>query len=163
MTQVLENSRLSSEIMPHFVASVKAVLSTMLGWSVEEGELKRGNHILTGHDVSGLIGFAGTLRGTIAVSLEQEVAFAAAEVFLGDKPSTINVDVMDLVAELANMVGGGAKDRLNLPGISLGLPTAINGKGHTLTFEPGAEVETLSLTCPHGQIEIQVAVRMKND
>lgn len=66
----------------------------------------------------GFIGVSGTLQGSIVVSLDQDVAFAAAESFLGSRPSSINAEVIDMVGELTNMNAGAGKDRIGIPGIA---------------------------------------------
>ncbi len=45
------------------------------------------------------------------LSVEQEVALAAATAFLGAPPENVNADVIDTVGELTNMIGGSSKDR----------------------------------------------------
>ncbi len=108
----------------------------MLGWEVNLCDSESSSGFLSKYDVSGIIGFTGKLKGTVVISIDQEVAFAAAESFLGDRPQSLNEDVIDMVGELANMVGGNAKERMNIVGIDLGLPTVISGKGHTVRFDP---------------------------
>ena len=91
--------------------------------------------------------------------MEKEVAFAAAETFIGDRPTTINSDVLDLVGELANMIGGGAKDRLNISGVVLGLPTMVSGNDYKISFKPDVEIETVQFQTPSGSLSIQIAMR----
>lgn len=142
-----------------FVESTKAVFSTMLGWEVKLTEVARVNTYLAKHDVSGIIGFSGAVRGTVVISLDQEVALSAVEAFLGMRPTSIDADVMDSVGELANMVAGGAKERIGIAGIGLGLPTSVAGKDHRITFEPGAAVELLQFSTPHGPFSIEIGMR----
>jgi len=102
---------------------------------------------------------SGALRGTIVVSVDQDVAFAAAESFLGSKPDSINEEVVDMVGELTNMIGGGGKDRIGIPGILLGLPTVVSGKGHCVWFDHGAHVEIFQFSSPHGPFTVEIGVR----
>lgn len=111
------------------------------------------------YDCSGLIGVSGTVRGSIVVSVDQDVAFAAAESFLGARPTTITSEVIDMVGELTNMIAGASKDRMGVPGITLGLPTVITGKGHTVTFDHGAHVEILQFSSPHGPFTVEIGIR----
>jgi CheY-specific phosphatase CheX len=57
------------------------------------------------------------------------------------------------------MIAGGGKDRIGIPGILLGLPTVISGKGHTVTFDHGAHVEILQFSSPHGPLTVEIGVR----
>jgi len=155
----LSEIELKSEYLPAFIASTEAVFRAMLGWQLSVETTCKGKEFRPGHDVTGIIGFAGGLKGTIVVSIDKEVAFAAADIFIGQRPTTINGDVLDLVGELANMIGGGAKERFAFPDIVLGLPTTVSGKDYKISFNPGIEVETVQFLCPFGSLTIQIAIQ----
>lgn len=151
---------LQSVNIPAFIASTKAVFSTMLGWDVSVEATDRNIEFRPGRDVNGIIGFSGGLKGTIVVSIDREVAFAAADIFIGERPTAINGDILDLVGELTNMIGGGAKERFAFPNIVLGLPTTISGKDYRISLNPGIEVETVQFQCPSGSLTIQIAIQL---
>lgn len=153
-----ENAWMAENLTMPFIQSTTTVFSKMLGWNLELEATESSNRFQSNHDVSGIIGFSGALRGTIVIGIDQEVALAAAA-FFGGKPTAIDAGVMDMVGELANMIGGSAKDRLITSGVNLGLPTVICGKGHRVSNDPGATVELLSFTCPHGPITVEVGIR----
>ena len=111
--------QINSIYLPNLIASTKAVFKTMLSWEVTVESVGKYDEFQPGRDVTGIIGLAGAMKGTIVVSVEKEVAFAAAEVFVGVRPSKVDGDVLDLVGELANMIGGGAKERFGNPSIAL--------------------------------------------
>ena len=68
-------------------------------------------------DITGLITFASdTVRGSVALSLDEQLALMVFERFTGDRATSLNADVTDCVGELANMVAGGAKSRLSETG-----------------------------------------------
>jgi chemotaxis protein CheX len=159
MTQTTTATGLQTSYLPVFIDSTKAVLSTMLGWECEAGPMVKSETSRPAHDISGIIGFGGALQGTIVISVEKEVAFEAAHVFLGDRPTAVDSDVRDLVAELANMIGGGAKERIGHSDIALGLPTAVSGADHVINFERGAEVEIVEIRTAFGCLTILVAMR----
>lgn len=141
------------------IISTKSVFSMMLGWQVESGEPTTNRTCRSTHDVSGLISLSGPTKIGIVVSLSQEVAFEAAKAFLGTKPKEIDSDVLDMVGELANMIGGSAKDSLGLSGLQLGLPTVVAGSGHVVAFEPSAKVTSLPFSTAHGPLTIQVCTK----
>lgn len=134
----------------------------MLNWETELIGIHSNDGFMSKYDCSGFIGVSGPLQGSIVVSLDQDVAFAAAEAFLGSRPSAINAEVIDMVGELTNMIAGASKDRIGIPGITLGLPTVITGKGHTVTFSNSAHVEILQFSSPHGQLTVEIGVRGLN-
>ncbi len=161
MTQTitLDPAFTAEDLTTPFIDSTTSIFSKMLGWNVEVGHSKKSNRFQSNHDISGIIGFSGTLRGTIVIGLDQEFAFAAAEAFFGGKPTSIDEEVLDMVGELANMIGGNAKERMTITGVNLGLPTVICGKGHRVSFDPGAQVELLPFTCAHGPLTVEVGIR----
>ncbi len=131
----------------------------MLNWETELIGISANEAFLSRFDCSGFIGVSGALQGSIVVSFAQEVAFAAAEAFLGTRPTSINAEVIDMVGELTNMIAAASKDRIGIAGITLGLPTVITGKGHTVSFANSAHVEILQFSSPHGQLTVEIGVR----
>ena len=156
---IIELSNKRKRLIHPFVECTKNVFSMMLNWETELIGVFSNEKFMSKYDCSGLIGVSGALRGTIVVSLDQDVAFAAAEAFLGTKPLTIDEEVVDMVGELTNMIAGAGKDRIGIPGILLGLPTVIAGKGHSVWFDHGAHVEILQFSSPHGPLTAEIGVR----
>ena len=151
--------QLAESYVPAAAASAHTLFSTLLGWQVEPYQEETTGEFSTGLDISGIIGFTGVLRGTIVISFDQEVTFAAVEALLGDRPSDITLDVCDTVSELANMIAGGVKDFIKIEEIALGMPTTVSGEGHTIVFDSGSEVERVGFHTPAGRVFIQIAVR----
>jgi chemotaxis protein CheX len=156
---VLDISEKRKKLIQPFANCTKDVFSMMLGWETELIGLYSNESFVSKHDCSGLIGVSGALRGSIVVSVDQEVAFAAAEAFLGSRPNTFNAEVIDMVGELTNMIAGAGKDRIGIPGITLGLPTVVSGKSHSVSFDHGAHVEILQFKSPHGPFTVEIGVR----
>lgn len=158
-TAPVTKSKISREqFIGTFVEATRKVFSTMVGWEV----CLTNNHSSRGftakYDISAIIGFSGKIRGTMVVSVDQEVALTAAGEFLGAKPTEVSADVIDMVGELTNMIGGSSKDRLGIAGAELGLPAVIYGRGHQVTFQPSAHVEVLQFTTPFGPFSIEIGI-----
>lgn len=153
------NSLTADQLTTPFIDSTQNVFSMMLGCSVDLIDAAQYDATHSDFDLSGIIGFTGSLRGTIAISFDQNVGFSIAETLLGVRPSKIDNDVRDIVGELANMIGGNAKERLNSPDIFLGLPTVVSGHGHEISLDPDAEVHQLYFSTPWGVLAIKVALR----
>jgi chemotaxis protein CheX len=158
-TIIKGTSRPTEDLSVPFIESAKSIFSIMLGWKIEAGESSRSNRFQSNHDISGIIGFSGSLRGNMVIGINQEFAFAVAEAFFGGTPTSIDAEVVDMVGELANMIGGNAKERLITTGINLGLPMVIFGKGHRVSFDPGAHVELLPFHSDFGSFTLEVAIR----
>lgn len=156
--QAIENE--NCLVLPdHFITSAKAVFTTMVGCDLEVGPIVQNSTYRAKHELSGIIGFTGKVQATVVISLDKEVAFAVAEAFLGDKPNTINADVLDLVGELSNMIAGGAREKLNISGVGLGLPTAISGKDHIVCFDQGIEITHVPFVTPWGNLTVDFGAR----
>ena len=80
--------------------------------------------------VVALIGVAGPWTGTGTVSCSPEVACRICRQMLMSETESINEEVLDAVAELANMIVGGAKTELELElgPLGLSIPTVIYGR-----------------------------------
>jgi chemotaxis protein CheX len=143
-----------------FSSCTKKVFSTMLGWDIVLADQTQSRGFISKYDVSGIIGFSGGLRGTLVVSCAAEMTYSAAESFLGSRPIAITEDVVDLVGELTNMIGGSSKDRLGISGIELGLPAVVSGIGHRVSFQPSAHVEILHFVCDAGPFTVEIGFRL---
>ncbi len=83
--------------------------------------------------LSGMIGFAGDLRGTVVIHLPAKVAIAITNAFLELDLDEVNDEVKDAIGELANMVAGGIKYLLPeaVQDVQLSIPSVISGRGYT--------------------------------
>lgn len=63
-------------------------------------------------DVSGIIGFTGSVVGSMAVSFSEKCILKIVSSMLGEEYSTITRDIEDAVGEITNMISGDARKRL---------------------------------------------------
>jgi chemotaxis protein CheX len=138
--------------------STEGVFSTMCGWEMICGSRSSTEGFSSSHDISGIIGLSGAIKATIVVSISNELVFSAAEAILGQRPTSINADVVDLVGELANMIGGNAKERLSMPSVSLGLPTVVAGTGHFIAYNSRMAISMIPFVCEHGPLSIELGL-----
>jgi chemotaxis protein CheX len=142
-----------------FVESTQAVFSMMLGSPIEWVADCQCACFDSALDLSGVISYSGAIRGTIVIRLDLNVAFSVTETLLGSRPDSVNGDVRDAVAELANLIAGNAKERLNNAEVSLGLPTVSSSQGVALAADANDELRRLCFTTPWGPIVIEMALR----
>ncbi len=140
------------------IESTESVFATMCGWSLDRGSITKYDGFSPRHDISGIIGLNGALKATVVVSFDQELMFAAAEKFLGDRPCSLNGDVVDLVGEFANMIGGNAKERLSIPNVVLGLPTVVAGAGHFIAYSSHMAVTMIPFHSQHGSMSVELGL-----
>lgn len=124
-----------------FIRSTRALFSTMLGAELQRADVKAGKDNVKTNGFIALISFNGTVRGVIALVFPQDTANAIARRLLGDGTSLSEGDVADTMAEMANMVAGGAKaDFVQEDGtpVVLGLPTVMRGSEARVDYPVGA-------------------------
>lgn len=88
---------------------------------------------MEGPMISGMIGLAGDLQGTVLIHLPAPVAIAITNAFLGLEINAVDDDVKDAIGELTNMVAGGIK--FLIPGkdqdIELAIPSVVCGQSYS--------------------------------
>ncbi len=112
-------------------------------------------------ELSGIVGISGSMKATTVINIDTDLAFAISEAFLGERPTEVDAGVVDMIGELANMIGGNAKERLSAPGLSLGLPTVITGDGHCVAFAHDMQLRVISFECESGNLQLEVGCSSK--
>lgn len=119
-----------SQIDP-FINSVHEFCTTMLQLPVEHGSVvvraKAGNQ----GDLMAFVGLSGPVRGTAMLAFPVETAMALVGRMLGITIEDVDENVVDGLAEMINIVAGGAKKALletnDIP-VELSIPSVIQGK-----------------------------------
>lgn len=144
------------EYINPFLTSLSNAFSTMLGVEVERGQLhlKDGNHPV--HEISGVIGLSGNAVGMVVLSFSKNVALKAASAMLMTEATEINADVIDAVGELANMVAGAAKSKLEEYQLSISLPSVITGRDHEVRFPSNVRAISIPYETPWGEMTLEV-------
>ncbi len=146
------------EYINPFVVSTRSVFATMLGWEITRGAPYVKDTHQPHHDVSGVIGLSGRAKGTVVLSLDRDVALAATEALLGERPHEIGEEVVDAVGELANMIAGGAKAKLEEFAMRVSLPSVITGKAHTVQFPSRATKIAIPFESEVGPLMVEVGL-----
>jgi chemotaxis protein CheX len=111
--------------------AAKDVFSTMLGLEIEIGEsFAEDGFPPESQKVVALIGLAGEWIGTGIVGCSPEFACRIASIMLMSDYQAVNDDVLDAMAEMANMIFGNVKTELeeHLGVLGLSIPTVIFGR-----------------------------------
>lgn len=119
------------EYINPFLESIQETFSTMLGFAPLRGEVGVSKSGAMAHEITAVIGLTGPVRGTVALSFPTQTARALVERLTGQAEAAVEETVSDGLAELVNMVAGGAKAKLNGNGsavIGLSLPTVVRGE-----------------------------------
>jgi chemotaxis protein CheX len=135
------------------VARVAAsIYETMLGLPVRE--VPRGREPLSA-SLTGAIYYAGTWKGALLVECAREQAIEWTARLLSLDPPLDAEDIRDGLAELTNMIAGNLKPLLP-SGVSLSLPSVVEGSDYSLRIRGGNLAETLYLADPLGPFRISL-------
>ncbi len=152
-----------TEYLNPFITSIISLFDTMLDVKIKRGTPFISPDPLPEHEVSGIIGLTGKAKGVAVLSLGEETALHCTERLLGERPSAINADVVDAVGELANIVAGGAKAQLQQLDMTLGLPSVITGKDHTIGFPSDLTPVCIPFECQWGPVTLQVGLKEQTE
>lgn len=113
--------------------SVSEVITTYTGSAPEliGTEARKEDFALA--EISSIIGLTGEkLQGAFVVSLDRNLLFQLMEALLGERPSDLNQEALDMAGELANMICGAFRRRFENFGATLkaSVPSMITGKDY---------------------------------
>jgi chemotaxis protein CheX len=139
-------------------AATHEVFNTMLAMEVEGGEAyveTEGSPSSEG--VVALIGLAGRWVGTASLSCSAPFACKIASQMLMMDAQAVDGDVLDAVAEIANMIIGNVKTGLeqDLGPMGMSIPTIIFGKNFSARSAGSEEWLTVPFTCDAERIEVK--------
>lgn len=97
--------------------------------------------------------FLGEFRGSVLIHCNAEQAIAFACRMLGESLDLVNDDVRDVLAELANVVGGNLKSIFSPRGI-LSLPMVAEGENYVLHLSDASSSTTVGFDSEAGPFYI---------
>ncbi len=118
-----------------FIESVNELFTTMLGCAPERGRVGLVKPGGPSDDLTAVIGLSGPVRGTVALSFPDSTARAMVGRLTGLPEADLSDSLGDGLAELVNIVAGGAKAKLNTGGgtvTDLSLPTVVRGQNYSV-------------------------------
>ena len=148
------------EYINPFISATTNAFETMVNCKLTRGEIRLLNGESPSHPISGIIGLSGKAVGTVVLSLSEQVALKAASALLMTEVSEINDDVIDAVGELANMVAGAAKAKLEEYELSVSLPSVITGSGHEVRFPSKVTPICVPFASDWGSLTIEVGLEV---
>jgi chemotaxis protein CheX len=142
-----------------FADAVRSVSETMAGVPVQTGAPARKEPGGPRYDVSGVIGFAGEIAGSLVIRFPLPVAAGLVTGLAGGMTfAPESSDFADAVGELANMVAGAAKSRIG-KAASISVPVVIVGAGHAVPALSDVPVIVIPCTCQHGPFVLELNLK----
>jgi len=123
------------EYINPFIDSTYNLFSTMLKSEAKQTGVSVSRTVNDPGDVTAIIGLSGHIRGTVLLSFPTATALAMSSKLFNSESTGLDDLVLDAVAEMVNIIAGGAKAKLTSDGeepVKLSLPTVVRGKDYTL-------------------------------
>ena len=120
-----------------FIESVYELFNTMLQGKVERGPIGVSSGNTAPPDIMAIVGISGPTRGTLSIGFPAGTALSMVGRILGAPVALIDETVSDGVAEIANIVAGSAKAKLNTNAdrpLDLSLPTVVYGNKYDVQY-----------------------------
>ena len=150
-------------IINPFLEGTISVIKTMAMMEPVAGKpyLKKGNQAKG--DVSGIIGFTGSARGSLAISFSRPAILRVVSNMLGENYSDINGEVRDAVGEITNMISGVARKKLESQGFNVhaAIPTIVSGESHAILHVLGGPSIIIPFETDAGPFFVDVCVNMQ--
>ncbi len=153
------------EYINPFIEAVYTLFSTMLGCTVQRGEIGLRESAVEG-DITAIIGLSGPARGTVALTFPDDTAVSMVGRFLRMEGPEVEENVPDGVAELVNIVAGSAKARFHDPSvkdpINLSLPTVIRGEKYSVRYPSQSQWLDVPFASELGSFRMRVTFDMED-
>jgi chemotaxis protein CheX len=142
-----------------FIESTIHVLKTMSFITVKVGKPYLKKDEVARGDVSGIIGLAGDVKGSISVSFKEACILHIVSNMFGEKMTELNDEVKDAVGEISNMISGQARQKLELIGRNLqaAIPIVIMGRNHSISHITKDKIIAIPFTTDGGEFTIEIS------
>lgn len=137
-TFVQPTSGVMVAIINPLLGSVIETFSTMLDCKASRGALELRDADAEPYEISALISLTGRAKGVICMSFDRLTALEIGARLLGGSNWKLTPAVLDAVGEIANVVAGAAKSKLDM-GLNMGLPTIVRRDDFDIHFPSGSD------------------------
>ena len=148
------------EFINPFLVATNDVLTTMANLNAKPGQMALKKDNIAYGDVTGFIGLIGDkVKGSFSISFTEAAILDITQRMLGEKLTSIDDTVTDMVGELTNMATGGAKRLLQEQGhdFDMATPVVIAGKNHEIIHKSRGPIIILPFETSSGQFFIEVS------
>ncbi len=153
------------EYINPFIESTYDLFTTMLGAKAERGDVGLAGNEANPRDIMGLIGLSGPARGMVALAFPVKTALNMVNRLLGSEITVVDDTVSDAIAEMVNIVAGGAKAKLNIgegAPIDLSLPTVVRGNSYNVDYPTGSVWLEVPFDSDLGTFTLRVTFEIKS-
>ena len=127
-------AQLTTHIINPVLQATRETFEMMLGGAIVKRELGLYTADSSGDELSALIGLTGQVTGAICLNFPAATARQVVSRLVDSPGENFDALLSDSVGELANMVGGGTKDKLRQYRLQLGLPVLSRQRYSEMAF-----------------------------
>jgi len=152
------------EYINPFIESTYDLFSTMLGSKAIRGGVGLAKPDANPRDIMALIGLSGMARGMVALAFPIETALNMVNRLLGTQIRVVDDTVSDAIAEMVNIVAGGAKAKISADmekPIDLSLPTVVRGNNYNVDYPSGSVWLEVPFNSDLGSFTLRVTFEME--
>ena len=142
-------------------AATQEVFQTMLSMDVEPLEAYTEQGASESFDgIVSLLGIAGAWTGTGSIYCGSELAMQVASTMFLSEEISVNQEVLDAMAELANMIVGNVKSMLEgeLGALGLSIPTVIYGRNYRALSGGNRQRIVIPFQCNGHRFEVKICL-----
>lgn len=149
------------KIINAFLDGTVSVLKTMAFVEPKAGAPYLKKDAVARGDISGIIGLAGSVTGSLALSFDEPSILEIVSGMLGEEINEINSEISDAVGEITNMVSGAARKNMEAAGYTIlaALPTVISGKGHNISHVMGGPSMIIPFETKKGNFVVDICIK----
>ena len=154
--------QMDAKLTSPFIDSTLYVLETMANTRVSAGDPYVKKDQIARGDVTGIIGLIGEMSGTVAVSFTEKSILAIVSDMFGEEMKQLGQEIEDAVGEIANMISGQARQKLEELGLCLlksDIPTVLTGKHHKIMHIATSPIIAIPFSTENGEFTVEVCLR----
>ncbi len=158
-------TNIQADLVNPFVEAVYGLFSTMLNAQVVRTGLAVSSELARPREIMALIGFSGSVRGTVALAMPRATSAAMVQRLLDTCTMPSEEVLSDTIAELVNIVAGQAKTKLSLKTkqpLDLSLPVVLNGQGYDVYSPSGAVWLEIPFESELGPVTVRLSFQSGN-
>jgi chemotaxis protein CheX len=131
-----------------FIQGANHVFKTMLDLELSHNEPYIKDTNRSSADVTGVMGFTGDKRGTMAFSLTTSGAVAIYERLMHERFNNVSSEIIDAMGELTNIISGQARKELEALDLHLmgHVPLIFVGQGVSVTLATKGKIIVIPFT-----------------
>lgn len=130
---------------------VKATTDGLSVANIVPSSVGASRYLQTRHEISAIIGFVGSVCGSISINLSNAAARTLAGRMLGETFSEVTAETLDGICEIVNIIAGKTKAILSASELKIekiSVPSVVVGTNYYLTHYRGMQTLSVEFEIP---------------